>query len=323
MVKDVSRLLSLGAVILCALAFTAPAQAGGNCKFPPSKPVVLKDMGPCKFDPPTLSFDGDARTQAACLAQQVATFGKIDAPRTDMPAAIADFVGTSKDLPDRTGLRRLLQERGADSVFGATLDQPVSHAQDGDPLARSATYFVIHDTSSPNYMGRGWPADINTDTNINNLNRYSCDNKIERAHVFINRMGAIMLSHDFEMPWRATKFEMAVEFGSRVKGLFLHTELIQPRRRFPGRGWANDFLAPNPGFSQSQYDSLALTYMVASTRAGFWMIPAFHAVIDEGIWDKHDDPQNFDIAAFAESIDKLRREVRRLMAGQAADTTVR
>jgi hypothetical protein len=281
-------------------------------------------MGPCKFDPALLSFEGDAKTQAACLAQQVSTFGKIEAPRTDMPAAIADFVGTAKDIPDRSSLRRLLQERNAESIFGPTLDKPVSHAQDADPLARSATYFVIHDTSSPNYMGRSWPSDIDTDANINNLGRYTCDNKIERAHTFINRSGTIMMSHDFEIPWRATKFEMAVSFGSMLKGLFLHNELIQPRRRYPGRGWANDFLAPTPGFSQAQYDALALTYVVASTRAGFWMIPAFHAVIDEGIWDKHDDPQNFNIAAFADSIDKIRHDVRRLTAaGPAGDTTVR
>jgi hypothetical protein len=29
-------------------------------------------------------------------------------------------------------------------------------------------------------------------------------------------------------------------------------------------------------------------------------------VIDEGIYDKHDDPQNFDLDAFAESLERLR-----------------
>ncbi|MGH7126712.1 MAG: hypothetical protein ACREFI_20200, partial [Stellaceae bacterium] len=46
-------------------------------------------------------------------------------------------------------------------------------------------------------------------------------------------------------------------------------------------------------------------YIVASLRAGAWMIPAFHAVIDDGIYDKHDDPQNFEFEKFASAIDKL------------------
>jgi hypothetical protein len=37
-------------------------------------------------------------------------------------------------------------------------------------------------------------------------------------------------------------------------------------------------------------------------------------VIDEGIYDKHDDPQNFDLVAFAEKVDELRRGTRRLAA---------
>ena len=32
------------------------------------------------------------------------------------------------------------------------------------------------------------------------------------------------------VPWRATKFEAAKNFGPSLKGLFLHVELIQPRR---------------------------------------------------------------------------------------------
>jgi hypothetical protein len=127
--------------------------------------------------------------------------------------------------------------------------------------------------------------------------------------VFINRAGAIMLAHDFEMPWRATKFEMATNFGSALKGLFLHIELIQPRRRDPKFGRRNDYIAPQPGFTPAQYDALAVVYTVASVRAGFWMIPAFHAVLDEGIRNKHDDPQNFELDAFAGSFERLISEL--------------
>ncbi|MES1155613.1 MAG: hypothetical protein ABUL48_04205 [Pseudorhodoplanes sp.] len=297
------------------------AFAGGDCRFPKTKPVSIKnDMGPCKFDPDLLRFAGDPAQQAACLLTPVEKFGKLGSARDNLPDALARFVGTSTGLPDREGRRRLLQElqaRGLDKDFGTGLDQPVAFAQKDDFTARSATYFVIHDTSSPNYLSRPWPSDIDSDKSINNLDRYACANKIERAHVFINRTGEVMLAHDLDVAWRATKFEMAIEFGSALRGLFLHTELIQPRRREPGRGWANDFQAPSPGFSAAQYDALALIYTVASTRAGLWMIPAFHAVIDEGIWDKHDDPQNFDLAAFADSLEKLRARLQPASTAQS------
>ena len=106
-------------------------------------------------------------------------------------------------------------------------------------------------------------------------------------------------------------------FGTALKGLFLHVELIQPRRALErGYGRRNDFLAPDPGFSPAQYDSLALVYMVASVRAGFWLIPAFHAVLDEGIRNKHDDPQNFELEAFARSLDAAGRRIAHAHRGE-------
>jgi hypothetical protein len=88
-------------------------------------------------------------------------------------------------------------------------------------------------------------------------------------------------------------------------GLFLQVELIQPRRAAPGRGRRNDALAPTPGFSRAQYERLALVYTIASVRAGRWLIPAFHAPIDAGIRGGHDDPQNFELDAFATSLETL------------------
>jgi hypothetical protein len=48
---------------------------------------------------------------------------------------------------------------------------------------------------------------------------------------------------------------------------------------------------------------------VASVRAGSWLIPAYHSVIDEGISNKHDDPQNFELASFAASLERLMAEL--------------
>jgi hypothetical protein len=272
--------------------------------------VTLKNMGPCHFDLDTLSFAGDALEQARCLITPVRNGGYLGERLEKLPPAFQDYVGNANDMPSRDALRNLLRQRGLEETFGPNLEKPVSHGQDNDPIARSATYFVIHDTSSPNFGGKAWPVDIDGDLKLNNLLRYACSNNIERAHTFINRSGEILYPHDFSRPWRATKFEAATNFGHALRGLFLHNELVQPRKHQPGYRRRNDFKAPEPGFSPAQYDALALVYVVASVRAGFWLIPAYHAVLDEGIYDKHDDPQNFDLNAFADSLDRLRAKLK-------------
>jgi len=310
LIKFDARLAACGLALVLLCALSVEAWSLGKCYFPPRPPVTLKHMGPCDFDPDLLSFAGEPAQQAVCLLTPVQRVGRLGPKLEKLPAILADRIGRSSDLPAREQIRALLQQSGLEDL-DATLSRPVAHAHDSDPLSRSATYFMIHDTSTPNYGALPWPKNIDSEPKINNLNRYSCANKIERAHVFINRAGAILLSHDFEVPWRATKFEMATNFGSALKGLFLHIELIQPRRRDPRYGRRNDFLAPEPGFTPAQYNALALVYVVASVRAGFWLIPAFHAVVDENIPDKHDDPQNFELAAFAESLEKLLEHLRK------------
>ena len=291
------------AATVCALA--ADARAAGECRFARRPPVVLKAMGPCNFDLDALSFAGEPVQQAACLLTPVQKIGRLGLPLAALPEVLANRVGRSVDPANAEALRDVLQERGLHDTLGVALSQPVAQANEGDPAAPYTNYFVIHDTSSPNFRGRPWPNDIDTDPSINNLRRYVCANKIERGHVFINRVGTVLVAHDFSVPWRATKFEMAVQFGAALKGLFLHVELVQPRRRDPGHRRMNDFQAPVPGFTSAQYDALALVYVVASVRAGRWLIPAFHAVIDEGIRNKHDDPQNFELEDFANSLETL------------------
>jgi hypothetical protein len=114
----------------------------------------------------------------------------------------------------------------------------------------------------------------------------------------------MLLNHELSIPWRETKFEQAANFSGALKGLFLHTELIQPRRAAPGLGH-NDAQSPNPPFTAAQYDRLALLYVIASVRANRWLIPAYHAALDADIRNGHDDPLNFDPESFASSIAKL------------------
>ena len=103
----------------------------------------------------------------------------------------------------------------------------------------------------------------------------------------------------------ARQVRAAAQFGGALRGLFLHSELVQPRRSAPGHGWHNDAQTPDPAFTAAQYDRLALLYTIASVRRGKWLIPAFHAAIDAEIPNGHDDPLNFDIDSFADSLDRL------------------
>ena len=50
---------------------------------------------------------------------------------------------------------------------------------------------------------------------------------------------------------------------------------------------------------------LAALYVYASARARHWLIPAFHATVDDQIPDAHDDPQNFKLDQFARELERL------------------
>jgi hypothetical protein len=228
-----------------------------------------------------------------------------------LPAPLATRVGQPTGLPERETIAAHLAEVGLVWDFAPFLWQPLSRARDNDPDAPQARYMVIHDTSAPNFGRRPFPINLDEHRGINNLGRFRCVDGWEPAHVIINRGGAVMLGHEFSEPWRAMRFERATRFGTDLKGLFLHVELVQPRRSQPGRGRNNDAQAPTPGFSDIQYDRLALIYTIASVRAERWLIPAFHIAIDSGIRGGHDDPQNFEVEAFAGSLQRLMARLER------------
>jgi len=296
--------------VLVALAmFVAFSDAvAKNCRPPrPLPTIVLANFGPCGFDPETLSFAGDPIQQTECLIRPVSRWAKLGPPLESLPDVLAERVGRSVLLPNRMALADLISLLHLDPTLEGGLFGQLSRAQDGDPFSTTARYFVIHDTSGPRL---GWfPPDIDENPRLNNLARFHCSDSFEIAHTVINRMGEVFVGHDFSVPWRATKFERATNFGLALKGLFLHVEMIQPR----GVGFAhgrNDVMAPNPGFTIAQYDRLALLYTLASVRAGEWLIPAFHAVIDSGIPNGHDDPQNFDLDTFSQSLKLLLARIR-------------
>ncbi|MFT5777289.1 MAG: 3D (Asp-Asp-Asp) domain-containing protein [Crocinitomicaceae bacterium] len=129
--------------------------------------------------------------------------------------------------------------------------------------------------------------------------------KSKKAHVFVGRTGKSTSPVGFDTPWRATKYEFKAPPALAAKGLFIHIELVQPRRAQAGKWAGNDIIAPEHGFTLAQYDRLALLYLTASLRADNWLIPGFHACIDDGIKEAHDDPQNFDLDAFDAALKSL------------------
>lgn len=307
---------SLGGALLLG-----PLQAAlaANCKPSHYRPLYfLKDMGPCGFNAETLSFAGTPVEQARCLMRGMDASRNLAPPLETLPAALAGRIGETSGLPTRKALDGYLDPQGLQQNFAAYLDQPVSRAHDNDADAPNARYLVIHDTSGPNYGHRAFPDNIDDTASFNNLANFVCDDAWGRAHVFVNRAGDMLLAHDFSIPWRETKFEQAAEFGGALQGLFLHVELVQPRRSAPGHGSRNDARPPDPAFTAAQYDRLALLYVIASVRAGRWLIPAFHAAIDADIPQGHDDPMNFDIQSFADSIDRMVEKLQRPEEIQAA-----
>jgi hypothetical protein len=265
--------------------------------------------GICRFDTNTLNFEGPAQEAAKCLLRPVKIRADLGPKLVELPPTLKSLIGNSVDLPNAK-IRAYLANNGlSEAKIGGSLDQKLSLNSNGV----SARFFVIHDTSSPNFINKpDFPADIDQSNRVNNLANYGGPNAV--AHLFINRGGEVLAGHPLSQGWRATKLESQV-VGTPARGLFIHVELIQPRRSNPSGGAGNDQIAPDPGFTEAQYQKLALAYVVASVRAGKWLLPGFHAVIDTGIGDGHDDPQNFNLLKFDTTLGKIIDTINGMMLG--------
>jgi hypothetical protein len=285
-----ARPLRRGLVVVACLALAACA----------TRPPVL--LGPCGFDVVALKFAGDALAQARCLLRPVAAGGVVAPQPAVLPATLADLIGQPVgDLGIR--LRAWLAARHiGDAAIGGSVDAPLSHGRDDDPAAPAARYFVLHDTSTP-WLGDATSFPADGDASLNVLAGFAGPDAV--AHMFVDRNGQTLLGHDYRTPWRATQFESRA-IGLAARGLFLHNEFAQPRRRDPAGGPHNDLIAPTPGFTDAQYAQMALLYAAASARRGDWLIPAFHAALDEGAIGAHDDPQHFEMDRFAGALEQLR-----------------
>lgn len=263
-------------------------------------------IGICGFNEGRLSFQGTPSEQAACLLRSVKKWGEVDGHPVTLPAELAQILGKPVETDLKIRFRKYLKSNGIkEEDIGGSLESSLSLAGSSAFRAIQARYFVIHDTSSP-WLGNANEFPKNDSPILNDFNPYKGKNAV--AHAFINRQGKIFVGHDFRVPWRATKLETKI-LGPLSRGLFLHVELLQPRRRDPSGGPRNDAIAPQPGFTGAQYEKLAILYVAASARGGTWLIPAYHAVIDNQLSDAHDDPQNFELEKWGKALTGLKAQL--------------
>ena len=266
---------------------------------------------PCAFDDASLSYAGTPQEQAKCLLRPVLIGGHLGAMLKRLPAPLDKLIGKNLKV-EKDALGRYLAEHDiSEADIGGSLSDHVSRANSLDPNAPFARYFVIHDVSTPNYLDKPFPPDINEATwPLNDLKKRWANKRV--THVYINRLGESVTAVDFKTelpdPNHGTKFARD-HLRNRGKGLYLHVELVEPRRSDPQGRPNNDAIAPVPGFTDAQLERLALLYIAASVRRGEWLIPAFHAAIDIGIADAHDDPQNFDLARWADHLGKILKAI--------------
>ncbi|PVX36407.1 hypothetical protein [Janthinobacterium sp. 78] len=275
--------------------------------FATASTALAQKQAACPYAAWKSGFKGDARAQATCLLRPVKLYARLG-DSAPLPDFLASHVGQRTGIAPARLRAWLAQQSISEADVGGAVDAPLSRAM-GRLVAPMARFFVIHDTSYPNFLLETIPDHIN-DASWD-FNDFTLRNPAlgggPKGHVYVNRLGDSLSVRDFGTPGYASKLE---KDKPSLTGLFLHVELVQPRRSVPGGGKGNDGLAPDPGFTPAQYDRLALLYIAASVRKGTWLIPAFHAVLDTGFANGHDDPQNFSLPDWSAALSRLQAALR-------------
>lgn len=249
-------------------------------------------FGGCKFNTANGQFAGSTADQLRCLLKRVRVKGA-GADVQPIPAWLQSNAGKPVSItPERLGA--FLQQRGI------AQDAITASVAAGDrPTVR---YFVIHDTSSPEIRAAAFPSNLNDESySGNSLNGWA--SMAGRVNLITSRTGGSRLIVD----WGSARTRPAtkIEQGNMASGwrrAFVHVENVQPRLK-PANSWA--WVAPQPGLAPAQEERLALAYVVASVRAGRWLVPAYHFNIDQGLPDGHDDPQNMDLQTWTQRVSDL------------------
>lgn len=264
-------------------------------------PTAALSTVKCYWDSGTMQFSGDSIQQALCLTPAVRANGVVERIEEGLPSTLDELVGREFDF-SREAVEAYVAAHGlSEEELGGALNLRVSRAR-----GESAIYFVLHDSDGPDFGTRTFSPDIDVSQHINNLHQFG-----RRWHVLIGRGGASTTLIDFFQPLRSTYFE-AREAGTKAKGRFLHVGLIQPvRANTDDVVKTHDALIPEPAYTDAQYRKLAQVYVVASSRAGIWLIPAYaaqlnkygHAPVFMG------GPKGFELAIWAKALRDVYREI--------------
>jgi len=263
------------------------------------------------FSKENQAFLGSKLDQAEYLLRYVKPMGILAKHNAELPKFLVMLMNDPIGVLSVGEIDMYLIDNNLDySDIGGAIQDSLSRNKKGT----SAKYFVIYDTSTPNFKKKDFPNNINDDSWKQNDAKvrwkYKKGEIRKGPHVFIGRTGKVFFPINFSVPWRATGFENKVLNRAISRGLFVQIELVQPRKSKDGKWKDNDIIASDPGFTNEQYKKLALLYICTSARAGNWLVPAYHAVLDQGIKNGHDDPQNFDLNKFSDSIKTLVKELK-------------
>lgn len=276
------------ALILAFLSIIYSYQAMGQSKLA------------AKFDTEKMQFVGTKHQQATYLLRYVQKYAHLGDTLSTLPVFLDSILNGEIKVVRKRKLQKYLNASNiTDEEIGGSLDSAICSVS-----GIKASYFVIHDTS--NFLTESTAFPTNIDSVSWSGNRLDNKRTFKFTHIFINRLGASITSNNLSQQIHATKFESPIKnplLNKSVVGSFIHIEVIQPRIADPGK--KNDAIAIIPGFTDLQYKRLALIYVAASLRKGEWLIPTFHAVLDDGIPDGHDDPQNFELDKFDAQIRML------------------
>lgn len=257
-----------------------------------------------EFDKAKMEYKGTKSAQAKMLMRHIEIWGKITEKEAKLDTAFLNLLSIKVGVTKEQLQKYLSSKNITNNEIGGDINSPVSHIiVSGKKIF--AKYFVIHDVSSPVYKN-DFPSNINDESwSFNNVSKWT--KKV--THVYLTRTGKSKAVADFSEGLRATKFELKT-LGTQSRGLYIHIELVQPRVYPPGNE-KNAPVAPKPGFTDAQYDRLALLYICSSFRKNEWLVPAFHANIDQKLNDSHDDPQNFETKKFTDKILEVLSEIKK------------
>ena len=251
-----------------------------------------------------MSFEGTKADQARCLLRNVRLGRQLGRSLDALPGPLSD-IGQPLRLTKQQ-LRRYLQNRNiAEGDIGGSLDQPLSATNEG----LAATYFVIHDTSTPNYRTDNFPSDIDETTwRYNDLSYWNQFEPV--AHVFTDRTGGSLTTHRLCDRLAGNEARESTREDTESGALFTRREHpASPQHE--GRAGRQRYDRAQPGLYTAQYRRLAVIYWAACVRANQMLVPAFHAVVDSGFEDGHDDPQNFRLQAWASALQSVLSEAQK------------